>query len=103
MGPQSTPVSIFAPINRSKTLPREGKGAIMLSQKFDLEIEVSGKHLNRFMGQCGAVLNPNVKFNMSKQVSNRIKSVTGQDLTMGFNRSKHEQNKLSKQDTLKKG
>ena len=96
-------LTIIAPIIRSKTLPREGKGAIILSQTLNLEIEVSKNHLNSFVGQCGAVLNPNVKFNMSKQLSNRIRGVTGQGLIIGFNRSKHGQNRLSKRYISKEG
>ena len=94
----------------------------MLSHTFKLKIKVSKEHLNSFVRQGGAVLNPSKGFNMSKQLSNRIRAlnsnkgfdrskqlsnkirgVTGQELIIGFNKSKHGQNRLSKQYISKEG
>ena len=95
--------SIIAPIAHKKTLPREGTGAIMLWQTFELTGKVSNRHLETFKGQCGVVLSSDRESNMSKLLSNKIKGATGLKLIKGFNTSKHEQNRRSKQYIQKEG
>ena len=63
----------------------------MLSQMFKLKVEVSKEHLKTFRGQCGAVLNSIRGFNMSKQLSKKIR---GPNLNKEIDRPKQLSNRI---------
>ena len=70
---------------------------LRLSQKFDLESEVSGKHQKGFRRQCKGALNPKVNFNVSKHLTKRIIRVTGQNFDWEIEVSERHLNKLMRQ------
>ena len=92
---QSTPASIFAPIKLSKTLPREGMGALMLSQNFDGKVEVSRKHRGGSSKQWEKGQNPIANSKVSKRLFKEITNMTGLRLSqkcdpkVNFKVSKH--------------